>query len=183
MPHLMLEFSADREVQELAGQLVPSGKEHIKFRMIDTDKGQVIELDADAKNIHQTERKPSWGELKVATETLGREPGGETVDAKVHEVVRAERDKLRKELDSARADLVAKNQLILQLNEKIQGYEAKDVTGGRDILASALDSYLEELAASMDFERYEAGKLIYKQLTGHRWVEDDEDDEEGDLSP
>jgi hypothetical protein len=182
MPHLILEFKADRDVQEIAGQLVPTGKDHISFRMIDTDHGKVIELEADAKNIRQVERAPSWGETKIATETLGRTPGADTVDAKIHEAMRAERDKLKTEMESAKADLVAKNRLVLSLNQKIQDYEASDVTEGRDLLASALDSYLEELAASQDFDRYNQGKRIYRQLTGEKWVDDGEDDEEGDLS-
>jgi hypothetical protein len=180
MPHLVLEFKADREVQEIAGQLVPSGKENLSFRMIDTDTGKVTVLNCDAKNLHHEEREPTWGETKIATETLNRTPGEDLVSRKVHEVVRDQRDKLNAELSEAKADLVVKNDALVKASTKVAEYESQDVTDGRDILASALDSYLEDLAAAMDFDRYEQGKKIYRRLTGQSWVDDGE--EEGDLS-
>lgn len=182
MPHLMLKFSAEREVQDLAGQLVPNGKEHISFIIIDTDKGKITELEADAKNIRQVEREPNWGELKTATETLGKEPGARTTEE--YRQLQAERDSYRQKMTSAQADLVAKNQLILQLNGEIQKLKEDDIDklGGKDLLANALDSHIEELAASQRFEEYENAKKIFRRLTGHPWVGEDDDDEEGDLS-
>ena len=181
MPHLMLEFLAEREVQEKGGKLTPSGKEHISFRMIDTDHGKVIELKADASNIEQVEREPKWGELEAATHVLGKQPGAEQ-RLKELKKIEAERDSYRQKHLAAQAEMVAKNELIVKLNEQINKLKKSSMSKYGDLIGNALTSHIEELAASMRFEEYENAKVVYEIATGQKWLDDGSDlDEEGDL--
>jgi hypothetical protein len=183
LPHLMLSFNADREVSEIAGQLVPTGKESIDIKMMDTDQGQVVELKIDAKSIDHVERKPTHGELTLASRTLGKEPG---VNKEELERLRLRTTELERKLDKLNADLVGKNKLVVQLNGEVAELQRKEINNkGRTLLASSLDGHIADLAAKGQYETYEQAKILYKQLTGISWVDegdedDDDDDEEGD---
>jgi hypothetical protein len=191
MPHLMLSFEATREMtQEEVGfgqiRHKPTGRESISFVMIDTDTNKVIELTAEASNVHQVEREPRWSEQHTAEQVLvGKKP--ELTQAE-YEKMKAERDSYRQKHTSSQVEISRQKDQISDLMEKIKSLQARDFNNeSMELLSAALDSYIIELAANQNFSSYELAKQIYHHLTGQAWAdefgEEGDDDEEGDLSP
>lgn len=153
MPHLMLNFEATRDVQKTDGQLVPTGKESIAFKIIDIDKGKVVELSADASNVKQIERAPTFAESHVASQVLAREPG-RNVDKATHDRIVAERDSYREKHTSSqvtinrqRDELTTAHNRITEMKAKLKDFDED----GKLLLGAALDQYIEVLASTQQF--------------------------------
>lgn len=195
MPYLMLEFKADREMT--GGEFgkdkgLPTGREFITFRMIDTDTGKVIELSCDASNIKQTERPANFGESHTASQVFNQEPGKRPSQIWQEKMGRLEeeRDRYREKMEVAHASIDQKKKTIDSLELEIADLQSKQVKPmERELIAAALDLWIPDLAERQQFNAYEEAKALYARLTGKSWaneygVDDDDDlfddDEEED---
>jgi hypothetical protein len=181
MPHLVLAFEANREVKDAKRSrsgipdLTPTGKESFKFKMIDTDKGEVVELSADATNIKQEVRPPNFAELDTASKALGKDVANEIALEQFQEI-QAERDSYRQKHLSAENQINSQKRIIDSLDREVT--ELRDQTytePQRKILADALDEKIMQFAALQDWEKYESSKKMYRSLTGESWADDDEE--------
>ena len=192
MPYLMLEFKAEREMtggEFGKGKGLPTGREYISFRMIDTDTGKVVELTCDASNIKQTERPPNFGESHTASQVLGEGPGTKPSVYLQEKLGRLEeeRDNYRHKMQSASDAIDQKAKIIDSLEREIAELRAKQVKPvEKELIAAALDAYIPDLAERQQFNAYEEAKALYARLTGESWANefgtDDDllDDEEED---
>lgn len=175
MPYLMLQFEA---VKDPVGK-----KDTIKFKMIDTDTGAVVEMSADARNVKQENRQPTWAETTAASKVLGKDVGVH-ITKELFEHAKAERDSYRQKMLSAQNQVETKKKIIENLEAEIS--TLKDGTlndHAKLIIGAALDRYIEELALNQQLESYDLAKKIYKHMTGMGWVqesEDEDDDEESE---
>jgi len=188
MPHLMLYFEATRQMKDIGeefGQIkhIPTGQENIKFVMIDTDKNQVIELEAEAIKVKQIQREPKWAEKHALDQVLS---GGDPNLARAElERVEAERNSYREKHLSAKSEIERQEKSIKELIEELKTLRHRDLSDESvRIIEQALDSYIMELAGTKSFTDYNLAKELYHHMTGHAWADEfgDDDDEEGDLS-
>jgi hypothetical protein len=175
MPHLILAFEAEREMKDVKGRQVPTGKDSFSFKMIDTDKGEVVELSADTKNVKQNVRQPNFAELDTASKALGKGVG-EEIALKQYEELKAERDSYFKKNQAAETSINSQKRIISSLESEIALLKTETFDEQqKKILADALDEKIIQYAALQDFENYESAKKMYRKLTGHGWADDDEE--------
>jgi hypothetical protein len=115
MPYLMLNFEAVREETEETDEngyvrRVPTGKDHLVLRMIDTDNGNIVELEADAINAQFTEREPKWGESHTASQVLGKGVG--------EQISKAEYDRVRNEMEAYREKAISADRALKAQNDR-----------------------------------------------------------------
>jgi hypothetical protein len=187
MPHLLMSFEATRAEETIDGKRRPSGQEHIAMTIMDTEKGKVVEIAADATNVQQVERAPVWGETHTASQVL--RGGGDSALQVQFDRVSAERDSYRQKHASANITIEKQqNQLqerekeILELKSKLKEYEGEGGEESKRVIADALDGHAETLALTQNFEDYERAKRLYRRFSGKPWVDEGDDDLEGDLT-
>lgn len=178
MPYLMIEFEAH-----------PLKKgERISFKMIDTDNGKIVELEADASSVNQAERAPTPPEMELASRTLGKGIGG-TVDQVSHDRVVKERNSYREKVLSAENVLRDVTKKSREAAEKINALTAKLASAEeqtfdqdqKNLIAASLDHYMIYLLDSQQYASYEDAKKLYKVMTGRSYVDEGiEDDQEED---
>jgi uncharacterized coiled-coil DUF342 family protein len=177
MPHLLLSFAAEQDHSETyreRGNLKPPGREKIYFKVIDTDKGSVVEMSAEAFNVRQEERPPTHAELHTASQVLGKEPG-ENIALKQYEELKTERDSYRQKHTSALSTIATQKNIISSNESKIRKLEAEVVAPDeKKVVAAALDGHILQMAAEGNFEAYEEAKKLYRKMSGESWVDDDD---------
>ena len=180
MPHLILGFSAEREMVEKfmkngSTKVVPTGKQTLDFKFIDTDKGEVTEFSADATNIKHEVRAPNYAEMHTATQVLNRDPG-ETIALKQFEEVTAERDSYRQKHLAAQSQINTQSRVVEDLKRTNQELMLDKLDASeKALIGDALDVKIMELAAVQDYDGYEKAKKLYRRMTGHGWADDDQE--------
>lgn len=182
MPHLVLEWSATREVGQVEigmdqFEMKPTGREEITLRMIDTATGKITEISADVNKLTQTERKPNWGETHTASEALGKGVGEKISKAEYYRLQAAMESYRSKQLaaqikiDELRRELADKKKTLAKAPKALP-------TEDKNLLGNAIESYIEYLLDNDQYKTYEDMKRLYKIVTGRSWLPEDDDDEE-----
>ena len=161
MPYLVLGFEEDIEWNGGG----------VTFQMIDTDMGQVIDVEGTVNMLGR--RPPRRDELWTAARLLGKD-----TDAKVGlQAVREMRIKLAKaEKDQAEYRESAKRATMRSetLMKEIFELRAKKLDDeDMQIIATALEIRIEELAMANSLDEYVKTKDAYRKLTGRDWVDED----------
>lgn len=175
MPYLLLDFVSEQDEIQRSGKdgslrTKATGKGHFKLIAINTDKGEVVEIETDTINAVQSLRPPSFAEITAAQKVINK-----GVDSKALE---AERDSWRGKALSAQEQIDGKDRLIEKLNKENKELRNRDFDDeARKVMADAIESRITELAYEQNFPAYEKAKKIYKQLTGQSWLDDDEEED------